>query len=362
MDIPKLVITGGPCAGKTTGLNVISERLANRGYHPLVIPEAPTLLMLANATPKVYAEKVFQRGVVKTMRNQEDTVHEIGLSRPELNPVIICDRGIADCPPYMQQGVYEEILEEIGLGSPVEVRDGRYKGVFHLRSVAYDRPALYTTANNKARRESVEEARERDEQTLAAWTGHPHLRVIDNSTDLEGKLRRLDKEICALLGIPVPLEIERKYLCAPVRFEDLPSPCQRIEIEQVYLLSVPGRELRVRRRGQHGQWVYFRTEKHAARHGERVEVEERITAADYAFAMKFADPRCCPIRKERWCFVWKNQYFELDRIARDGSPLHLLELELTNLQQEVKLPPFVTILEDVTHDPAYSNYELSKAA
>ena len=38
-----------------------------------------------------------------------------------------------------------------------------------------------------------------DDKFIAAWTGHPHLRVIDNSTDFEDKMKRLIAEIASFL-------------------------------------------------------------------------------------------------------------------------------------------------------------------
>jgi CYTH domain-containing protein len=357
----KLVYTGGPCAGKTTGLAYTQEKLLNRGFHPLIVPEAPTLLMLGNAIPSVYPERTFQHAVVKTMSDLEDTFERIAQSRPELNPVLICDRGIQDAEPYMSDGLYEKILAELGLGTPTEVRDRRYDGVYHLCSAAVGAEEFYTTANNIVRRETVEEARKRDAATLSAWTGHPHLRVIDNSTDFAGKLRRLDQHLCRALGIPVPLEIENKYVCRPVCFSDISVPCKRIDIEQAYLFSAEGKGIRVRKRGQYGSYVYYRTEKTELRPGVRIETEDFITVQEYAWSLKFLEPGRRIIQKERWCFVWESQYFELDLIPRNHDVLYLLEIELTEENDEVKLPPFISVVKEVTSDPFYSNYNLAAA-
>jgi CYTH domain-containing protein len=360
----RIVLTGGPCAGKTTALAYLSAKLSDRGFHPLIVPEAATLLMLGNATPHLYPEKVFQRGVMTLIHGLESVWDAFAQARPELRPILICDRGISDCPPYMEPATYEDLLAELRLGTALEVRDGRYKGVFHMRTAAIGAEAHYTNANNQARRETLAEARERDRKTLEAWIGHPHLRVIENTTDFEGKLRQLDKEICALLGIPVPLEIERKYRCAPIAFCDIPVPCQRIEIEQVYLRPADGRQVRVRKRGQHGSFVYYQTVKRELRPGVRMETEDLITADDYLQSLELRDPASKPLRKERWCFVWDGQYFELDRIPTPAGKeyLYLLELELTEEQQVPRLPPFLSVLEDVTHDPAYTNYRLALVA
>ena len=73
-------------------------------------------------------------------------------------------------------------------------------------------PNSEDSGNNAARRESPEEARQKDSETINAWTGHPHLRVIDNSTDFSGKIKRVTEEVFSLLGEPIPTEIERKFL------------------------------------------------------------------------------------------------------------------------------------------------------
>ena len=90
------------------------------------------------------------------------------------------------------------------------------------------------------------------------WVGHRHLRVIDNSTDFEGKMRRLETEIAAFLQEDHPYEMERKFL---IEYPDLSwlekNPlCRKIEIEQVYLKSAPEEEIRIRKRGENGHYIY----------------------------------------------------------------------------------------------------------
>jgi len=40
--IPRICLTGGPCAGKTSGLAYVSERLRERGFGVYLVPEAAT--------------------------------------------------------------------------------------------------------------------------------------------------------------------------------------------------------------------------------------------------------------------------------------------------------------------------------
>lgn len=66
------------------------------------------------------------------------------------------------------------------------------------------------------------------------------------------------------------------------------------------------------------------------------------------------------IRKIRYCFLFKNQYFEMDVFCDPQCGLCLLEIELEDEHQQVEFPPFVKVRMEVTDDPAYSNYEIAK--
>ncbi len=100
------------------------------------------------------------------------------------------------------------------------------------------------------REESLEKAREVDTDVMAVWTGTPHLRIIDNSTDFDTKLKRLLKEVVAFLGIPKPLEIERKFLIEYPDIEFLNSikTCRRIPITQAYLTTPEEGYFRIRKK------------------------------------------------------------------------------------------------------------------
>lgn len=43
-NIYKIVLTGGPCAGKTTALTTISDRLRERGFRVYCVPECASLV------------------------------------------------------------------------------------------------------------------------------------------------------------------------------------------------------------------------------------------------------------------------------------------------------------------------------
>ena len=42
--IKRIVLTGGPCAGKTTALVRVTEYFSNLGYKVFTVPEVPTMI------------------------------------------------------------------------------------------------------------------------------------------------------------------------------------------------------------------------------------------------------------------------------------------------------------------------------
>lgn len=126
---------------------------------------------------------------------------------------------------------------------------------------------FYTTANNTARTETVEQASELDDKLISAWTGHPHLRIIDNSGDFQSKMKKLISEIAAFLGEPEPYEIERKFLIEYPDIEVLSklTNCKKVEIIQTYLKSEADEEVRIRQRGYCSNYIYFETRKKSIR-------------------------------------------------------------------------------------------------
>lgn len=368
-NVPHLVLTGGPCAGKTTALNYVCEKLLDRGFYPIIVPEIPTLLITSGITPKngMMSITAFEGLIIEHMLFTEQLTDKALKELAHEQPVVIHDRGLMDIKAYTDDQTFAYLMDRYGL-SIVHMRDKRYDAVFHLRTAALGAEAFYTNENNAARMETLEEARTADERTLASWNGHPHLVVIDNSTDFEGKLHRLFRSICKSLAIPAPLEIECKFMLAPVEwdvFHELGIPVVEIDIEQFYIVPPPGGnhdvEIRLRKRTQYGESMYWKTYKRKLSPMVRIETEEQISEAEYAWSKVYQEPGTAVIRKKRHCFVSENQYFELD-VFSEGSHagLYLLEVELTDEAERVMLPGFLDVMCEVTDDPLFSNYQLAR--
>ena len=247
-EIHTIVLTGGACGGKTTGLSTIEQELTERGYKVLIVPEAATEVMTGGILPSEINFLDFQNIIFTVQRNNEKAFMQAAQYYAQKQEVVVLfDRGCIDNKAFVGQEEFTQIVKNNGT-TETKVRDF-YDGVFHLMTAANGAEEFYTLANNAVRKETPEQARQQDKKIIAAWTGHPHFRVIDNSTNFEQKMTRLMVEIFSMLGVPVPLEIERKYLIKMPDIEQLLKTyhCTKLNIIQTYLKQEePGEEQRIR--------------------------------------------------------------------------------------------------------------------
>ena len=360
MTIQKIVITGGPCGGKTTALSWIANNLPEKGYRVVFVPETATELIGGGLTPWGCGTNLdYQRCQMELQLDKERLFERGARTIPVDKVLMVCDRGAMDNKAYMNEQEFAQICEELDT-SEVELRD-RYDAVFHLVTAAKGAVEAYTFANNAARYENVEQAAALDDRIIAAWTGHPHLRVIDNTTDFEDKLVRLLREILSFLGEPTPTNVRHEYLIEypDVKWlESLPN-CRRVQISETYLVSSPDEEVRIRQRGDDGHYFYYETVKKPLDGFKRRELEHRLTQKEYLKRLADADPARQPIHKTRYCRVYNGQYFEIDLFPfwQDKA---LLEVELSDENVSVDLPPWLKVIQEVTDDPAYGNEALAR--
>lgn len=360
MQITKIVITGGPCAGKSTAMSWVQNAFTQMGYAVLFVPETATELITGGVAPwTMPTKKEFQKCQLKLQIEKEKVFEQAARTMDTDRVLIVCDRGALDGKAYLDGADFDEVIESLGVNE-VALRDD-YDAVFHLVTAAKGAAEFYTTANNSARTETVEEAAALDDKLIAAWTGHPHLRVIDNSGDFENKMKRLIAEISAFLGEPEPFEIERKFLIEypDIKWLESLANCQRIEIIQTYLKSDNGDEVRVRQRGIDGNYVYFQTVKRKISGVKRVEIERRLSVEEYLSLLMNADTTRRQIRKDRYCLTYENRYFEID-VYPFWNDKAIAEIELSSENDEIVFPPQIRIIKEVTDDESYKNASLAK--
>ena len=192
----RIVLTGGPCSGKTTALPHLKEHFESQGFKVLIAPETATMLIKAGCSffdPKTTQEWVkFESNLLKTMMSIEDSlVDSAQFSRRD--SIILYDRGSLDGAGFMEPEDWASTLRMNSWSEEYLLK--RYDAVIHLVSTAVDARQFYTTENNAARHESADQSAVVDEKIKRAWEKHNKHIVIDNSTDFPGKISRTIKAI-----------------------------------------------------------------------------------------------------------------------------------------------------------------------
>lgn len=359
MKITKIVITGGPCAGKSTAMSWIQNAFTQMGYTVLFVPETATELITGGVTPwKCGSVLEYQLCQLKLQIEKEKIFLQAAKTMDSEKILIVCDRGALDNKGYLSDTDFSQIVQMIN-SNEVELRDS-YDAVFHLVTAAKGAKEYYTTENNSARTETPEEAAAIDDRLISAWTGHPHLRVIDNGGSFDEKMKKLISEIAFFLGEPVPYEIERKYLIEYPDIEWLENNpyCKRIEIIQIYLKSSTGEEIRIRQRGINGNYIYFQTIKRKVSELKRVEIERRLSQEEFLKLMMEADTSKRQIRKTRYCLTYNSQYFEID-VYPFWKDKAIAEIEIYDENSPIVFPDQIKVIREVTEDEKYKNIFLA---
>jgi len=187
--ISKIVLTGGPCAGKTSALKKIKETF-EKHYKIFIINETATELINSGITPvDLFTVYDFQYFILKNQVYKEKLIEEAIRKLPDdMNCIIIYDRGCMDSKAFLEKGEFKKMLKNLKLKEKTILL--QYDLVIHLVSVAEGANNKYTTENNEARFHNEKEAIILDKKTREAWRKHPNLKIIDNSTDFENKIKR----------------------------------------------------------------------------------------------------------------------------------------------------------------------------
>ena len=366
--IRKIVLTGGPCAGKTTGLSWIQNTFEKMGYTIIFMQEPATELKSAGITParcssmmayqlfqmKLQLEKeaVYTRAAEDIAGNVKEQTGGKPGEKSGKKVLIVCDRGFFDNRAYMTAGEFEEALRILGVSEEEKLRS--YDAVFHLETTAKNAKVYYGTATNAIRDETPEQAAALDDLVIAAWEKHPYYRIIENLNGFEDKMRHLVAEIASFLGEPTPYEARRRFLVEypdVVMLENHPD-CYREEIDQVYLHAPQNEEIRLRKRRSGGDCVYYLTRTKTEGGHRRLDSEGRLTEREYMRLLGNADPKMKPIHKTRWSIYWKGHHYEIDLYPfwKDRA---VLEVLLQDEDEDARIPDFLQVIKEVTGDREY---------
>ena len=200
MEIIKIVITGGPCAGKTEAMNLIKDTFSKRGYVVLFVPETATELITGGVCPWTCGTNLdYQKVQCKLQKTKEDLFDEAAKTMKQDKFLIVCDRGMLDNRSYMTQEEFEQVMEHLDMTEAQ--MNARYDAVFHLVTTAKGLEDFYSLENNVARYETAEQAAALDDRLIQAWSNHQNHFIIENYLDIHQKMDVLLHRIAEFLKV-----------------------------------------------------------------------------------------------------------------------------------------------------------------
>ena len=359
--IIRIVLTGGPAAGKTTLISrILKEVKQEDGWRVITIPETATEL-ISGFGIKPFGNCMsmlkFQDFVIADQIHKEKLALWAAEVVPEKDVLVIYDRALMDDKAYISDEEFAATLAGFDGRTEKTVLAG-YDAVLHLVTCAKGAEFAYDLGN-EARTESIEYAREMDDRTLRAWSGHPNLRIIDNAINFEDKINRAIREIYRIVGQPEPMVRKRKYLISMPDMENLAERYAAVPIDmvQTYLcMTNPCIERRVRRQKHGGEYMYFYTEKHIRPDGTKWDTEKPITEKDYNRYLLEADPELQSVDKTKYRFVYDSCRFEIDVYPFSADKAVMFRYSEND---EAAIPPEIRVIREVTGDPDYKNKQLA---
>ncbi len=156
-------------------------------------------------------------------------------------------------------------------------------------------------------------------------------------------------------------EIERKFLIAYPDTAALQAMqgCRVRSILQTYLTAPKGETHRVREVREGESVRYIETRKHRVNDLRAVEEERELLAGEYEALLLRADKALAPIAKTRYCIPYAGRTVEVD-VYDFWQDRATAEVELGDECEEVRLPPCLRVIRDVTSDKRYKNVNLAR--
>lgn len=197
--IKRIVLTGGPCAGKTSAIKIIRDYFEKKDYIVLNIDECATKIINQGISP--YGKNKidmyeFQKYVFKMQIEEEKKIEDFIVNNKNKNIIVLYDRCLIDNKSYVSDEEYNKLLNEFNID--IKEYISKFDLFIHLVTAAVDTD-YYTLANNNARVETKEDAILLDEKIMKCYKNIPNHKIADNRSNFNDKVNYIIKLIEELL-------------------------------------------------------------------------------------------------------------------------------------------------------------------
>jgi len=138
-------------------------------------------------------------------------------------------------------------------------------------------------------------------------------------------------------------------------------------MEQTYLLKPEDQSgyTYIRRRGHNGSYHYSYSvlrDLETPQEQNTAILERQISGREWVALLKQADPTRVTVKKHVRCFVYNNQYFQLNTFLEPEAVkgMTILETEAEDKYQQIELPSWIQTEKEVTEHDEYSSYQIAK--
>lgn len=187
--IKRIVFTGGPCAGKTSVIELIYRK-----YPEIFIPvpEAASILY-SGGVPRLKEKNAIihtQRSIYFLIKELEDMYEKL-----YPNKIQLCDRGTLDGIAYWPEDEKISFIDSVQ--TTLEREFSRYDILIHMKSPR--NPEIYrlSTTRNEDHRLAIEI----DTKIEKAWEKHPKRYIMRDEEDFLNKVEKTLKiieDVCSI--------------------------------------------------------------------------------------------------------------------------------------------------------------------
>lgn len=189
--IKRIVLTGGPCGGKTSAIKLIREKYEKENYIVLSIDETATEIINSGITPygnNAISMYDFQKYVFESQIKKEQEIEKYIKENKESNIIVLYDRCLIDNKSYVSDDEFNKLLNEFNININDYIK--KFDLFIHMVSAAIGTNE-YTLSNNNARVETEKEAKEKDKKILDCYKDIPKHVIVDNKTDFDDKVNKV---------------------------------------------------------------------------------------------------------------------------------------------------------------------------
>lgn len=193
--VKKVVLTGGPCTGKTTVLRSIKDYYTRNGFRVIVVSETATELINDGikcfGIDKLVDVVDYQEMVLKLQLQKEDIVDSVVSLHENEDILVVYDRGTLDGEAYINEAEFAKVIKRVNPKLTSNDLLARYDMVL----VLIGDKSFYTLETNSARKESAEEALDIGKKTLMSWIEHDNLKLVFPKETMEEKTNEVIDDI-----------------------------------------------------------------------------------------------------------------------------------------------------------------------